>query len=155
MTMPTAMRILMLWLLTGVMTLAGCEAYALRGIVVEGQVPRVMVVDASDERLQSIGLPGARVEFVLDPNTLRPIPAGMAVTDEFGRFELPLDEAGAGLLEYELGVRATLRRFGTVWQQMPLPRAGKWLIIVMAEGVHQPGGPEPDIIEESLRYEDF
>ena len=154
MTMPTAARILPL-LLIAVLTLAGCEAYALRGIVVEGQVSRIMVVDASDERLQSIGLPGARVEFVLDPNTLRPIPAGTVLADEFGRFELPVDEAGAGFLQYALCVRATLRNFGTVWQQMPLPPAGKRLIIVMAEGVHQSGGPEPDIIEESLRYDDF
>ncbi|MEM9881827.1 MAG: hypothetical protein AAF800_02780, partial [Planctomycetota bacterium] len=77
---------------------AGCSPYQLRGVVIEGDEPGVELVNRRDPRLERFGLPGAELELWLDPDRLRPRRVGRAVTDADGRFAMPVDAEGAGLL---------------------------------------------------------
>jgi len=117
----------------------GCESYALRGAVVEGQMPGVYIVRADDARLEQVGLANAVVEPTLDPDSMRPKQLSNALTDDRGRFELPVTEFGAGILEYELGLLVRHEGFKSVWQKMPMPPGNRRLLVVMAPGEDRGG----------------
>ena len=136
--------------LLAVAALAGCESYRLRGAVVAGEAPGVLVVKPSDVRLREVGLPGATIELVLDPASMSPKPAGAALSDARGRFDVPIKEMGAGLLEYELSILCRLKDHGPVYQTIALPGSDRRLLIVLAPGRDAPR-PNEDLISETLR----
>ena len=120
--------------LLGFALLMGCQGYRLQGVVVEGPVASVMVVGKKDVRLGKSGVEEAAVELTLDPFTLKPLPAGSAVTDENGRFSIEVHEIGAGFLEYEAGVLCEVAGYGTVYQTFELPNLEQRVIITVAPG---------------------
>ncbi|MEM6459678.1 MAG: hypothetical protein AAF710_09850, partial [Planctomycetota bacterium] len=97
------------------------------------------------------GLPGAELELWLDPDRLRPRRVGRAVTDADGRFAMPVDAEGAGLLM--LDVRLDTRRdgFASASQAFVLPGADRRIVVTMKRGEagRLPGGD--NIVDQTLR----
>ncbi|MFA7236818.1 MAG: hypothetical protein WC058_08140 [Phycisphaeraceae bacterium] len=116
----------------------GCQSYALRGRVVEGTRSQVLVVDADDPRLAGPGAPagigGASVSFMLDPERAGHKSLGGSFTDADGSFQYPVDEVGAGFLEYGLGVTARAAGKSPAQDSMPMPAGDKRLLIMLAPG---------------------
>lgn len=143
------------WLALGlaVALLSGCESYRLRGAVVEGTIPGVWVVSQDDPRLAQTaaggGIPGATLEFTIDPASIRPRKLPATVSDDAGRFELPVDQGGAGFLEYELGVLCRGTGYRAVWQLIDMPASRKRLLIVMTPGRDTYQSPT-DLTQETL-----
>lgn len=134
----------------------GCESYRLEGRVIDGEAPAVVVVDADDPRLARNGLANVRIDAMLDPDT-NPQRLPAILTQDDGTFSAPVDATGAGFLEYELFVAAQRRGFKPTQEvNVPLPGAGKKLLIVMVPGRGEAAGfddPFKDLWRESERYE--
>lgn len=121
----------------------GCQPHMLQGRVISGPISSVYVVPKSDTRLQQ-GQPVsmAHVQFTLDPNSLGLKRLGTHATEQNGEFAVPIDEFGAGLLEYELGVVARRRGFNSANMVVPFPSSDKRLLIILASGRDQYQSPE-------------
>jgi len=128
---------------------AGCS-YVIEGKVVTGGHAVVVLVEPHNTNLDQPGLSGAMVELTLDPGTISPRALGTQVTDASGRFRLPIDATGAGLLEYEVGILCRHRGYRTIYQTMSLPPKNRRLLIVMAAGASGRTESE-DLISETLR----
>ena len=128
----------------------GCQAHRIQGLIVQGPTPTVVIVDKDDEQLDRHGLAGAVVELTLDPNSMSPKVLGTVITDATGRFQIPIDAFGVGVLEYDLGMLCRLGDHQPVYQTMRLPASGKCVLVVMAPGrdaTHE----VQDLIAETLR----
>jgi hypothetical protein len=151
------MKVAISGLIVGLLAaLAGCEAYTLRGTVLRGATPGVIVVDRDDSRLAQPGLVGAVVELTTEPSSLGAKHAGAEVTDGHGQFAIPVDEFGAGFLEYDFGVLARMQGYSDTWQEMRLPSSGKRLLIIMTPGqgtVVRPGDALRDALHEADRLD--
>ena len=132
--------------------MSGCAPYVLRGVVLEGLSPGIAVVDEHDPRLKRGDLIDAVVSVTINPNEINPRSLGDAITDEFGRFELPVPDAGAGFLEYEITVVCCRGQYASVERLLPLPAGDKQLLIVMVPGAPGPP-PTKGVVEESLQFE--
>lgn len=142
-----------LLLLATVPIIGGCSSYTLRGRVVEGEVAAVVVVNANDPRLKQPGLAHVRIDAVLDPRSLERQDLGAGLTQDDGTFSMPVNATGAGFLEYDLFIEFHRRGFApTVEPQMPLPPAGKRLLVVMAPGHDRPS-QRPAVIGDDIRRE--
>ena len=108
------------------------------------------MLDPRDKHLRRTGLGGAYLELTLDPSSLSPLVMGTVMTDERGRFKKKIDQTGAGLLEYELGLLCRSPGHRSLYQTMPLPGSKKWMLIVLAPGRDTTTGPR-DLLEETLR----
>ena len=114
----------------------GCQ-YELAGKVIWGSRPGVFAVRSDDPRLNEPGLSDASVQFIIDPQSLSPKPLPVLLSDDTGAFEVPVKEFGAGVLDYRLAVWARLHGFGDLYQQIELPKSGRTLLVVLAEGHRQ------------------
>ena len=153
-TAPTALQRACVALCAAALFLVttGCSSYKLKGRVVEGQVSYIAIVDASDQRLNGHGIPGVMLELMTDPDRINRKRVGQAVSDGDGYFELPVDEIGAGFLEYDVGL--TARREGLAGTQLSfrLPPERRRVLVVLRRG----GGPQDremeDLMEEYRRF---
>ena len=137
------------FLLCQLFFITGCQTYQLQGVVLDGSVAAIIVVNRTDPRLEQPGVPDATVDLTLDPSTLKPIHVGTTTTDEEGRFGIEVDQSGAGFLEYEAGVLCHVKGYGTVYQTLPLPHDDKRLLIIVGPG--KSGQPQPDdVLQETL-----
>lgn len=134
----------------GASALAGCAGHQVRGVVVEGQTPGIVVVGKNDSRLQHDGLSGARIELTIDPRSMKPKQLAPTSTDEQGRFEAEVKQPGAGVLEYELFVVARCAGYQSAVQQMPLPGGDKRLLIVLAPG-RDTYKADTNILDETMK----
>jgi hypothetical protein len=135
--------------------LTGCESYAMKGHVIRGDVSYVEIVDADDERLDARGIPGVRVGAHLDPGRLNRKFLGSSTTDQNGNFQLPIDEFGAGFLEYDISVVAYKKGYMGAEQFFMMPPASKRVLVILAPG----DDPDPpsfqdreSLFEEADRY---
>jgi len=130
----------------------GCAPYTLRGKVVEGEVSFIAVVDADDPRLDGPGLSGAMLTLQTDPQRLNRKTVGSAVSDADGGFSIPVNEVGAGVLIYDMGLEARKKGYSPAEQFFRLPPAGKRVLVLLAPGgsAAERGLHEPDA-EELLR----
>ncbi|RMD66106.1 MAG: hypothetical protein D6824_01455 [Planctomycetota bacterium] len=131
----------------------GCAPYTLRGKVVEGDVSFIAVVDASDPRLDGPGLSGALLTLQTDPQRLNRKTVGSAVSGADGSFSIPVNEVGAGLLIYDMGLKARKQGYSPTEQFFRLPPANKRVLVLLAPGAATTTGDrstEPDA-EELLR----
>lgn len=115
--------------------LTGCGGGTiLRGKVVSGPQSMVMVVPGDDPRLAGPGIDGVTVALTLDPRSLGRKPLGDGVSYGDGTFAIPINEFGAGLLEYEIGVLARIEGREHAEGFFKLPPGGQRVLIVMAKG---------------------
>lgn len=121
-------------LLVGV-AVAGCGAHRVQGVVVAGRSSYVQVLD-KDSPVFDEGerLAGARIEGIVDPRSLNSTRLESVMTDASGGFSLPVDVFGAGVLEYELGLRGVRSGFTSAEGFFPIPSGSQRVLIVLAPG---------------------
>jgi hypothetical protein len=129
--------------------LTGCESYSLQGVVVEGKSSQVLVVDKNDSRLGMPGLRDARIDVTIDPRTINPRKQAV-LTVEDGRFSMPINESGAGFLEYEAAMVIQHEGFVHIEHTMKLPGNNKRVLIIMKPGDDH-YKPETNVVDESVR----
>lgn len=147
---PAILRsiILTLSVMLGVATLSGCEGYQLRGKVVEGPVSTIMIVDQNDPKLREPGVAGTFLKITTDPGRMSQKYIGGQQTNLDGEFAVPINEPGAGLLEYTVEVHAQALGFSDAVQTFDLPGGNKRVLVILAEGT---AGRKPrNAIDESL-----
>ena len=133
------------------LSLAGCGSYKLQGVVLEGDSPRVEIVDKNDPRLEQFGVAAARLTVELDPQRLSPEMIGRGQSDGDGRFSLPIDEPGAGLLMMDVRLRVSREDFGSLQQDFELPGRGKRLVITLKPGKDDPSTGDDNLLRDTLR----
>jgi hypothetical protein len=135
-----------------VLAMAGCETYVLRGQVISGNTPAVLIVESDDARLQSgMGIMGAKINLTLDPRSLGREPLGETVTSTDGSFSMPLDLFGAGTLLHEVGVVARAQGYNATTGEVILPSAKKRMLVIMVPGRDRYVPPE-DPLEDVDRF---
>ena len=150
-SMPARRAVMLIAMVGAVLLGAGCASYKLRGKAIEGTTPGVFVVEKSDERLQQGGVPGAVVSLTVDPGRLNAEHAGSDISDIEGDFAVPVDQFGAGVLEYQVRLDARLEDHRSVNKQMKLPGSDKRVLIVLAPG-NDSTRPKPEgFLEETMR----
>lgn len=138
--------------LLAAMTLTGCTVYSLQGKVIEGDISYIAVVDASDERLDGPGLAGAAISLETDPGKLRREHVGDAVSGAGGAFSIRVNRTGAGVLIYDVGIKAQRPGYEGVRQIFRLPPSGKRLLIFLHPGVDQLTDDEESLMEQYKRF---
>lgn len=133
--------------------LTGCETYQLQGVVVSGKVQKIEVVDKDDERLNRMGIPDAAVSGILDPREMRPQLLQQAVTDEKGRFAIPIDAQGAGFLEYDVNVVGQAAGFAATNKTIQVPGRDKRVLITLVPGRDSYQSPH-DVLKETLQMKE-
>lgn len=131
----------------------GCGAYELQGAVVLGDISYIALVDESDPRLTGDGVAGVQVMLETDPSSLNREVVGTAVSGPDGSFTIPVDEIGAGFLEYEVAVRARAPGYLSTEQWFRLPPSRKRVLVSLAPGQDPPdrSGRE-DLMEQYRRF---
>ncbi len=135
--------------------LAGCESYSLRGHVIRGEISYIEIVDADDERLEQPGLSATRVGVHLDPGRLNRKFLGSTVSNSNGDFSIPVDEFGAGFLEYDISVVAYRDGYFGAEQFFVMPSANRRVLIILGPG-NDPNPPSfegrESLFDEAARY---
>jgi len=135
-----------------VAALTACAPYAVRGVVIAGDAPSVQWVVPDDPRLAAPGLASARVTAWLDPDRLSPEKVGEVTTDGAGRFALPIDAAGAGVLIMEVEVRGQRPPdHGSATAVLDLPRRSQRLLITLTPGPDTNPRPVGNVLDQTLR----
>lgn len=131
--------------------LTGCGPYVMKGRVIDGAASAVLVVPANDPRITNPygGLPGTRISLELNPQSLGRKPLGDGISQDAGRFEVPVTEFGAGSLEYNVGVLARRPGYAPAENMLRLPGSDKRLLIILHRGVDR--SPRPDDPLDDLR----
>lgn len=146
---PLAGVLTLLLVLTG---LSGCAPYAVHGAVVSGTAPSVQWVVPDDPRLAEPGLASARVTAWLDPDRLSPEKIGEVTTDGAGRFALPIDAAGAGVLLMKIEVRGERPPdHGSATAELDLPQRGRHLLITVVPGPDADPRSSGNLLDQTLR----
>jgi len=128
-------RVVFAMVLSGLgLALGACESYSMRGHVIRGDVSYIQIVSADDSRLSEPGISGARVGAHLDPGRLNRKFLGSTMTDGNGDFSLPIDEVGAGWLEYDISVVSYRDGFMGAEQFFRIPKAERRVLIMLAPG---------------------
>ena len=139
-------------LLATLATLSGCTPYAVRGMVVSGAAPTVQWVTPDDPRLDGLGLASARVVAWLDPDRLSPEKVGEVTSDGAGRFALPIDASGAGLLMMDVEVRGERPPdHGSATAELELPHRGQLLLITLKPGPDTAPRPAGNVLDQTLQ----
>jgi len=131
--------------------LNGCEAYRMQGVVVEGAMSTMTVVSKDDPRLtQGNGIPMATIEVTLDPDRLSRKDMQRELSDVNGRFAVPVDEPGAGFLEYDVRIIIQRNGYNTATRDIRLPGSDQRLLVTLVNGEDTYQPEPPDLIDETL-----
>ncbi len=131
--------------------LLGCSQYQMRGVVVEGAVSMIRVVDKDDPRLlEGYGLPLAMIESTLDADRLSRKPLPRELSDVDGTFGVPVNETGAGYLDYYVRVIVRKAGYDTAVEDLRLPGAKQRLLVTLARGKDHYKPEPPDLMDETL-----
>jgi hypothetical protein len=130
--------------------LLGCQSHQLEGVVVEGDHPRVELVNPGDARLNGPVVSEARISLTLDPSSLNPKSLAELVSDPNGTFKVDVDALGAGILQYDLGILCQADGFKTLYQTMAMPKRDRVLLVVLTPG-HDRHRPPGDFLRETER----
>ena len=138
--------LLVLWL-----GLTACGTPTLRGTVVSGSAASVEWVRPSDPRLEADGVASARVAVYLNPDRFNPERIGLADADGRGRFAVPLDTPGAGVLELDVELRAVREPdHGLAAGRLSLPRRNRELLVTLPAGGGGTLAPEAGVLQKTL-----
>ncbi len=142
------------WLVCAVMLwgLAGCNPYQMRGVVVEGAASAIRVVDKDDPRLRDgAGLPMAVINVAIDPDRLSRKQMPRTLSEVDGTFAVPIDEPGAGYLEYDLRIVVRRNGYNTATQDLRLPGPGQRLLVTLVNGKDRYKPEPPNLRDETLK----
>jgi hypothetical protein len=125
------------------------------GRVVQGDTSYITVVDKDDHRLEEEnGVSGVLLKLQLEPGRISRRTVAEQTSGSDGRFSLPVDEFGAGVLEQECGLLARRRGFKSAEGVFMLPGDSKRILIVLEPGRDAAGAfdEEPSVQEQIERY---
>jgi len=132
--------------------IVGCERYQMRGVVLEGAISTIRVVELDDPRLQDgYPLPLATVDGTLDADRLSRQPLPRCYTEVDGSFAVPVDEAGAGYLDYYVRVIVQKPGYDSAVQDLRVPGPKQRLLVTLSRGPDQYKPDPEDIVDETLR----
>ena len=130
--------------------LAACGTYELQGRVIQGESPGVEVVSRDDPRLtaEGVGVANASVRLTIDPESLGRTIVQPRNTQPDGTFRVPVDEFGAGTLEYDASLLVRKDGHEAAYGDFPLPRSSRRVLVVLPRGVDrfsEPTDPAEDL----------
>lgn len=130
-----------------------CSPYTVTGRVVRGDSSYMMLVDEGDPRLDEPGIPGVQLKLTVDPGKVQRKVVAQEMSGTGGEVSLPVDELGAGLLDFSVGVMARKAGFSPAEGFFQLPKGGsKRLLIVLSPGRDVPESEwETQTTEDLLR----
>lgn len=135
--------------------LVGCGGgYAIQGRVIRGPIATVLIVDRDDPRIteSNPSAGSAVIEGIFEPNTPSERQSlGRTVADGQGRFSIPVDAFGAGLLEYEAQLLVRREGHQAAIDTIDLPSRRKRVLITLPLGRDTVIAPERPI--DGLRRE--
>ncbi len=138
-------------LLCGAFALTGCGASQLTGRVVEGPVTMVEVVNDLPASVASgVGLPGAEVVVLMDPDQANRKEIGRAMSRADGTFTVPIDAFGAGVLEHRVLISVHRRDFESAEVETILPGSNKQVSASLKPGTERRKSHE-SVVDETLR----
>lgn len=114
--------------------LVGCSPYVLRGKVIQGAASEVVIVNPDDPRLEQDGVPGANVSLSVDPSRAQRKLLARQSSGETGELEFRIEELGAGMIEYDMGLSARRAGFQRAEGYFKLPTKEKRVLIVLTPG---------------------
>jgi hypothetical protein len=141
-----------------VMALPACT-YQLQGRVISGGFGTVTLVDASDDRLQSEGVQGVRIQLVRDPQRLRREVIATCSSGRDGRFTLETRTFGAGWTDERWEIVATRSGHGSAQSpiELPIDPGSRRLLIELERGGESEAtgsGTAPrSILDEAQQYD--
>lgn len=142
-------------LVLSMLLLTGCGVTTdLRGRVVDSEVPSIEFVSIQDgdpELITGTGIPGARIELVRDPRSLRRETVAVGSSGADGVFRIPIDAFGAGWMEETWLIRCTHPAHPMVEHFCDLPGAGSDRVLRVGLGAPGRGGREMDESERIRR----
>jgi len=139
--------------LAALASLAGCSPYQMRGKVIEGDISFVAIVDADDPRLDGPGISGAELRLSTDPEKLNRERIGTTISSGDGSFTIPVDELGAGVLLYDVGLQVRKSGYQPANQMFRLPPSERRVLVILTPGVDRGGWEgEDDPIEQFRRF---
>lgn len=143
--------LMLLFSLTLTATLTGCSPYQLQGIVIEGAASNMQIVEKDDPRLtRGNGIPMGSIEVTLDPDRLSRKDLQRALSNIDGTFAVPVDEPGAGFLEYDARVIVRRAGYNTATQDIRLPGPDQRLLVTLVNGEDTYKPEPPDLMDETL-----
>jgi len=150
--MTRSIAVMLMMLVTALLA-GGCatEGYVMRGKVVHGPRSTVEVVTKDDPRLAGPGVAGASLRLTLDPLSLGRKPLGSSTSYTDGTFSIPVDEFGAGTLEYEVGVLVRAQGYNTAEDIFMLPGSNRRILVTMARGADR-YRKQDDVMKELEPY---
>lgn len=130
----------------------GCGQYQMRGVVVEGAVSMIRVVDHDDARLlEGYSLPLAVIEATLDADRLSRNQLPRSISDVDGTFAVTVNETGAGYLDYYARVVVHKVGYNTAVQNLRVPGPKQRLLVTLARGEDGYTPEPPDVMEETIK----
>lgn len=156
--MTTVQRTFSVLCLAGLsMLLAACSPYTLRGKVIQGDASYVTIVNPDDPRLAQSGLSGTHLRLVLDPLRLNRKDIATGYSGANGEIEMPVEEFGAGTLQFDVGFYARRNGFNSAEGYFRLPGSGKRILVVLAPGRDdgELGVSPENLYEEAERYRNY
>lgn len=134
-----------------VSALTGCRTYVLQGTVVRSDVADMAFVASDDPRLSGTGVGNVRITIERDPDKLSREMIGTTLSDDRGRFSMPVDKFGAGWMDEEWMIRAFRQGYRTVVSRQRLSiYEDRRLLILMPAG--QSEAPPEDWQEQYERF---
>jgi hypothetical protein len=76
------------------------------------------------------------------------------VTDEQGRFTIPITSSAPSILEYKVGIYARHTGYAPTEDTLDLPAQRKRLLIVLAPGEDKAPPPQRDITDDALKAQE-
>lgn len=132
--------------------MSGCSSYQLRGKVIRGDISHIAIVSADDARFEGPGVSGVEVRLQTDPTRLNRKTVGTDVSGPDGSFSISVDEVGAGVLIYDVGLTARGRGYIGAEQFFRLPPSDKRILIMLERGAdNRDFREEEDLFEEYRR----
>lgn len=148
----TRLRLIAFASLGAATVLAACSPYTVTGRVVRGDSSYMLLVEEGDPRLDEPGLPGVQMKLTVDPGKIERKVVAQEVSGPSGEVSLPVDELGAGLLDFTVGVIARKPGFSPAEGTFMLPKGGRTrLLIIMAPGRDSEPSWESQTTEDLLR----
>lgn len=129
-----------------------CSPYTLRGRVIEGDVSFVAIVDASDPRLNSPGVPGVTLDLASNPERLNRKTIASGVSGPGGEIDVRIDELGAGVMTYDVSLTARRDGYAAATGIFRLPPDSRRALVILKRGAAGRAPANESLIEEAKRY---
>jgi hypothetical protein len=135
--------------------LSGCNAYVLKGRVIQGDISIVAVVPADDPRVMgdddSAGVANAAIRLETDPARINREIVGETVANADGYFEIPFRKMGGSIMMYDVGITGRGKGFTPATLAFKLPPSNKRVLIILKPGADAYNDPYEDSLDNQVK----